>query len=181
MADESADGTRPETAPAGNGSDASAQQSQTPSMPMVIRGQYIKDLSFENPGAPQSLAGLTEAPDVQLDVNVNARQLSASDYEVTLALNATARSGQQPLFVAELVYAGVFTFNNLPPEHLQPMLLIEAPRQLFPFARNIIADTTRDGGFPPLMVQPLDFVALYQQRLQQQEPDAAAPATAPQA
>lgn len=131
-----------------------------------VLAQYVKDLSFENPGAPQSLMGMSENPDVEINVNVGATAISADEYEVSLTVNVAAKKGDDVLFVVELVYCGVFALTNLPAEHIQPMLLIECPRLLFPFVRNIVADATRDGGFPPLMIQPLDFSALYQEQQQ---------------
>ncbi len=143
-----------------------------------VLGQYIKDLSFENPAAPQSLAPSETSPSLDVNVNVNARGLSGNDYEVELKLEATAKRGDQPMFVAEVTYAGVFQIQNAAQEHLHPILLIECPRLLFPFARQILADATRQGGFPPLMVDPVDFAALYRQRAAekaQKNPVASAP------
>lgn len=138
-----------------------------------VLGQYIKDLSFENPNAPASLAPGDGAPDLNVNVNVNARRISETDAEVELKLEATARRGVKPLFVTEVTYAGVFQIQNVPKEHLQPIMLIECPRLLFPFARQILADATRQGGFPPLMIDPVDFAALYRQKLESTRPAAA--------
>ena len=141
-----------------------------------VLGQYIKDLSFENPNAPASLAPGENAPKINVNVNVNARRMSETDIEVELKLEATAQRGLKPLFVTEVTYAGVFQIINVPQEHMQPIMLIECPRLLFPFARQILADATRQGGFPPLMIDPVDFAALYQQKMQSvaQEADAGA-------
>ena len=141
-----------------------------------VLGQYIKDLSFENPNAPASLASGENAPKINVNVNVNARRLSENDIEVELKLEATAQRGVKPLFVTEVTYAGVFQIMNVPPEHLQPIMLIECPRLLFPFARQILADATRQGGFPPLMIDPVDFAALYHQKLQSAGQEAGASA-----
>jgi preprotein translocase subunit SecB len=141
-----------------------------------VLGQYIKDLSFENPNAPASLAPGDSAPKINVNVNVNARRMSETDVEVELKLDATAQRGLKVLFVTEVTYAGVFQIQNVPAEHMQPIMLIECPRLLFPFARQILADATRQGGFPPLMIDPVDFGALYQQRMQSAEAEAGAEA-----
>lgn len=146
--------------------DEAAPAAQAPHRPpMSVLSQYTKDFSFENPGAPQSLAAMTEPPTVEVNVNIGAEPLGGNNYEVALTIGAAAKNGDSTVFVLELIYGGVFALNDVPEEHVQPALLIEAPRLLFPFARNIIADATRDGGFPPLMVQPFDFAALYQRQL----------------
>jgi len=132
-----------------------------------ILGQYIKDLSFENPTPAQTLQKLAqEKPSMDINVNLNARGVGENIYEVDLKITSTAKVGEDTAFVAELVYSGLFAAKNLPENTLQPFLMIEAPRQLFPFARRIISDVTRDGGFPPLMLEPIDFAALYQQQMQ---------------
>ena len=133
--------------------------------PLVLNIQYTKDLSFEVPGAPGIFASLREAPRVDLQLDVQARPVQDGEnvYEVSLEIRADAQAQDQHCFIAELVYCGIFTIN-VPPEHLEPVLLVECPRLLFPFARNILAEVTREGGFPPVMLQPIDFVALWQQR-----------------
>jgi preprotein translocase subunit SecB len=132
---------------------------------MKILGQYIKDLSFENPNAPQSLAGQDGQPEINISVNVNAKPMSETDFEVELHLNAKAQGKDSVVFAAELLYAGIFRLENIPQEALHPIVLVECPRMLFPFARQIIADVSRNGGFPPLMLDPIDFAAMYQQRV----------------
>lgn len=129
--------------------------------PIVVNVQYVKDFSFENPNAPQSLLATNGAPEVAVNVNVGARSLQTDTYEVTLSLTATAKHESTTAFICEVAYAGIFTLNGVPAEHVQPVLLIECPRLLFPFARAMVADATRDGGFPPLLIQPIDFVELY--------------------
>lgn len=128
-----------------------------------VLGQYLKDLSFESPGAPASL----RAGDQQLGLNVNvaARPMKDNRFEVELKLEANSTREDKPLFVVELTYAGLFELTNVPAEQVQPVILIECPRLLFPFARQIVADATRQGGFPPLMIDPIDFVRLYNQRM----------------
>ena len=130
-----------------------------------IIAQYVKDLSFENPNAPQSLqnAGSTQ-PRIEVNVNVGVRRVAEDAYEVDLRVEATARQEALKAFQVELLYSGVFGLRNVPEEALEPFLLVEAPRMLFPFARRIVADATRDGGFPPLLLDPIDFAALYMQQ-----------------
>lgn len=143
------------------------QNGPMPSMRVV--GQYLKDLSFENPNAPHSLTPSEEQPRIDISVNVNARTLGTSDYEVELHLDAKAIKDDKTVFAAELLYAGIFRLENIPQEALHPVVLIECPRMLFPFARQIMADATRNGGFPPLMLDPIDFAGMYQQRLAAQQ------------
>ena len=136
---------------------------------MMVNAQYVKDLSFENPNAPQSLSNQSGEPNVQIAIDVNADQIADKAFEVTLTLRAEGASGSDQLFIVEIVYAGIFSLGEVPDEYVPPLLYIEAPRQLFPFARAIVADAVRDGGFPPLLVQPVDFMALYQQRVAQMQ------------
>lgn len=133
--------------------------------PLQLNLQYTKDLSFEVPGAPEIYIALKEQPRVDLSLDVQARPVPGSSgvYEVSLQIRADAKAGATACFIAELSYCGVFTVN-VPQEHLEPLLLVECPRLLFPFARNILADITRDGGFPPVLLAPIDFVALWQSR-----------------
>ena len=126
--------------------------------------QFAKDLSFENPNAPRSLAPQTSSPQINIQVNVGAKQLSETDYEVELTLEGQAGEGANILFTFELKYGGVFRLRNIPEAQLHPVVMIECPRLLFPFARNILADVTREGGFPRVMLAPIDFVALWQSR-----------------
>ncbi|TPN83594.1 protein-export chaperone SecB [Mesorhizobium sp. CU2] len=130
-----------------------------------VLAQYVKDLSFESPGAPNSLRGRDKAPGIAINVNVNANPLSDKQFDVNLTLNAKASFDQEVLFNVELVYGGVFAISGFPQEHMLPILFIECPRLLFPFARQIIADATRNGGFPPLMLDPIDFAQMFQQRI----------------
>jgi preprotein translocase subunit SecB len=149
---------------------------QTP--PLVVNIQYVKDLSFEVPGAPQVFTQLKAQPQVNINLDVQARRVQDGQnvFEVSIMIRAEAHeaaaqgNGQAAaavpptVFVAELTYAGVFTINGLPDNAIEPVLLVECPRILFPFARNILSDVTRDGGFPPVLLQPIDFVALWQAR-----------------
>lgn len=133
-----------------------------------ILGQYLKDLSFENPNAPATLGPQQSQPDINIAVNVNARNLTPTDFEVELHLDAKATVKEKVIFAAELVYAGTFRLENFAAQMLHPAVLIECPRILFPFARQILAEATRNGGFPPLMLDPIDFASMYQKRMQQQ-------------
>jgi len=155
-----------------NGGPVEATASNSAPQLMVL-AQYIKDLSFENPNAPGSLQQTTQ-PHINISVNVAANPLSDTDIEVTLRLEGKAETAGSVMFNIELDFAGVFRVQNVPQEQVQPLVLIECPRLLFPFAREIIATSVRNGGFPPLMLDPIDFVALYQQRLAQQSPQATA-------
>ncbi|MBC8242094.1 MAG: protein-export chaperone SecB [Alphaproteobacteria bacterium] len=129
--------------------------------PITIGAQYIKDLSFEAPEAPGVFSKMqSEAPDIQINVDVRANHLQDNTYEVVLLHNAQCKVGDTTAFILELTYAGLFSINA-PKENMRPLLLIEGPRLLFPFSRNIIADISRDGGFPPMMLSPLDFVEMY--------------------
>jgi preprotein translocase subunit SecB len=129
-------------------------------------GQYIKDFSFENPNAPQSLGPQQNGPQISIQVNVNAKQLAEADFEVEIKLEGGAGEGTGTLFKFDLTYCGIFRAINVPQDQLGPVVMIECPRLLFPFARQIIADAVRNGGFPPLYIDPIDFGALYQQRMQ---------------
>ncbi|HLP70032.1 MAG TPA: protein-export chaperone SecB [Rhizobium sp.] len=149
----------------------------TASPSLNILAQYIKDLSFENPGAPRSLQSRDRAPAININVNVNANPLSESDFDVVLSLNAEAKDGDKIVFAAELVYGGVFRISGFPQEHMLPVLFIECPRLLFPFARQIIADATRNGGFPPLMIDPIDFAQMFAQRVAEEQARAKVQAT----
>ncbi|WP_262693404.1 protein-export chaperone SecB [Kordiimonas aquimaris] len=144
-----------------------------------VLAQYIKDLSFENPNAPGSLQnGGGAQPAIDVSVNVGVRKMNDEMYEVDLKISAkaenTGENGEkQVAFVVELAYGTLFGVRNVAEEALRPFLLIQAPMLMFPFARRIIADATRDGGFPPLLLEPINFEALYRQQ-QAQEGGAAA-------
>lgn len=135
-----------------------SQEAAGPSLQIMV--QYVRDLSFENPGAP-NFGGAQ--PEIGVNANVGARKLSDTDYEVGLKFRIEAKVEDQVQFIAELEYCGVFRLMNIPEAEIRPVMLIEAPRQLFPFARRVLADATRDGGYPPIMLDPIDFLALYQQ------------------
>jgi preprotein translocase subunit SecB len=148
-----------------------------PIQPLTVNIQYVKDLSFEVPGAPQIFSQLRAQPQVSINLDVQARRVQegqsvfevaiiirAEAHDASAATNGLADAPRPTVFVAELTYAGVFTLAGLPDNAIEPVLLVECPRILFPFARNILSDVTRDGGFPPVLLQPIDFVALWQSR-----------------
>ena len=139
-----------------------------------ILGQYLKDLSFENPNAPQSLAIQDGQPEINISVNVNAKNLAPTDFEVELHIEAQAVHQGNAVFAAELLYAGIFRLENIPEEALHPIILVECPRMIFPFARQILADATQKGGFPPLMLDPIDFASMYEKRVAEGEDGAVA-------
>jgi preprotein translocase subunit SecB len=144
-------------------------QAGSQSGPLTLHGQYIKDMSFENPRAPQSLIEQKQ-PQLTLNVTVNTRQFDVKTFEVALNIEASAMTPEkEPLFMLELVYAGTVTLGaEVPQDAFGPLLFIETPRLLFPFARAIVANATREAGFPPLNIAPVDFAALYRQQLEAQ-------------
>lgn len=146
----------------GNGNGAAALDAAPAINAMV---QYTKDFSFENPNAPRSLGPQQNPPNISIQVNVNARQVAEADFEVNILLEGSAQSETEVLFKFELDYAGLFRMRNIPTNDMHPVVMIECPRLLFPFARQIIADAVRGGGFPPLYIDPIDFAALYRKRL----------------
>ena len=148
----------------GNGTPPEA----APPPQLNVLAQYTKDLSFENPNAPASLAPQSQPPAINIQINVNANNVGQDDYEVALSVEGKAENAGKVMFSFELIYAGVFRILNVPKENLHPLVMIECPRLLFPFAREIIATAVRDGGFPPLMLDPVDFVGLYRQNMERQ-------------
>ena len=138
--------------------------------------QYIKDFSFENPNAPRSLTPPQQQPAINIQINVNVKGLAENDYEVELKIEGKADSAGSVLFGFDLTYAGVFRIQNVPQENMHPLVMIECPRLLFPFAREIVATAVRDGGFPPLLIDPIDFVALYRQKMSELQPQVPPPA-----
>ena len=163
----------------GVGPGATPQPGTEASQRLIINAQYIKDLSFENPRAPQSLAMQQTAPAVDINVDVNATALGPDNYEVVLTVNASAKTNGEALFILELVYGAVVSIRNVPREMLPPLLLVETPRLMFPFARSIVAEATQHGGYPPLMINPIDFTDILRRNSEQQVP--AAPGSAPAA
>jgi len=160
---------------------AAPQAANAPSMNLV--GQYIRDLFFENPGAPASIMAGSGSPAFNVSINVGVKKQADDLYAVELTLNAKANREQTLLFNVELVYGGVFRVKNVPEAQLSQLLMIECPRLIFPFARQVLASVTQQGGFPPLMMEPVDFAAIYRQNLaalaaRQQQNQATAPASA---
>lgn len=131
---------------------------------LQILAQYTRDVSFENPNAPDSLRSNLEAPKIDLNVEVKGSPLQDNTAEVILMITAKATRGNDVAFICELEYAGLFAFANVPADQIQALILIECPRLIFPFARKILSDLTQDGGFPPLMLEPLDFAQLFRQQ-----------------
>jgi preprotein translocase subunit SecB len=139
-----------------------------------VLAQYVKDLSFENPTAGSNTQRSDVAPAIDMGIDVNARPLGAQDgggesYEVDLRIGAKATRGDDVMFITELVYSGVFQFINVAADDVEPLLLIECPRLLFPFSRRLLAEVTREGGYPPLLVDPIDFAALYRAQLRDRQ------------
>ncbi|ODT71838.1 MAG: protein-export chaperone SecB [Pelagibacterium sp. SCN 63-23] len=158
---------------------AAPQPGTAPSMNLV--GQYIRDLSFENPGAPGALLAGGGNPAFNVSIAVGVKKQNDEIYAVELTLNAKANREETILFNVELVYGGIFRLKNVPEAQMSPLLMVECPRLVFPFARQVLANVTQQGGFPPLMMEPVDFAAIYRQNLaklaaQQQQGGAAAPA-----
>ena len=142
-----------------------ADANAAPVAPKInIISQYIRDLSFEN-AAAQRQANPSEKPEIKVGVNLDAKPAGENRWEVILKVTANASAASGPFFIVELEYAGVFQIEGAPQELLHPILLTECPRQLFPFARRVIADVTRDGGFPPLMLEIIDFMQIYRAEL----------------
>ena len=151
----------PNTTPNAAGTSAAGSPPQ-----LRVLAQYLKDHSFENPKAPASFQA-SEPPAMEVNVDVNARALGEHQYEVELTVSAKAKRTEEIVFVIDTTYAGAFEIMNVPKEQIEPVLLVECPRLLFPFIRQIIADTVSSGNFPPLMLEPIDFLAIYQQRMLQ--------------
>ena len=141
--------------------DPSSAPPALPPMPVTVAAQYIKDLSFESPSAPQIFTPSQAQPQMSMGVNVSTKNMNGANYEVLLAMKLEATLEGKTAFIAELVYGGVFVVPQMPEESLRIFLLVEAPRLLFPFARGILATAIRDGGFPQIMIAPIDFMGLY--------------------
>jgi preprotein translocase subunit SecB len=157
-----------------NGATASPAAAEAPAYQLIVNTQYLKDLSFESPRAPQTLmAQQREAPEVNLTADVKARSLGPDVFEVVLNVGAHAHQKDDPVFVVELSYGAVVTVKDAPQELVPLLVFVETPRMLFPFARAVIANATRDGGFPPLLINPIDFAELlrreHERALKEQE------------
>jgi preprotein translocase subunit SecB len=145
-------------------------QNETQNIPSIqVNAQYIKDLSFEAPGMPQILTEITAAPEINVNVDIQVNKTNQENiFTVELNAKAAAQTAdtKKPVFICELTYGALVTLN-VPQEHLEPVLLVEIPHLLFPYARSIIANTTREAGLPPLQINPIDFAGLYQAKIQQ--------------
>lgn len=147
---------------------------QTGGQPHIgITHQYVKDISFESPNAPQTLMGNREMPRIDVNVDVQARVAVEGQFEVSIRITADAKENDSSIFVVEVIYAGLFVLQNIPEDQVQAVCLIECPRILFPYARRVVSDLTRDGGFPPLLLDPIDFAELYRHHVAQQQEDQA--------
>jgi len=151
----------------GNGEGATSPAGDAKQAQVRVIAQYIKDLSFENPNVRKLLENPGEAPNLRVEVNVNASKLTANTYESAIHLKAEATNKLGVIYDMELAYAGMFQIENIPEPSLEPFLLINCPSLLFPFARRLVADLTREGGFPPLLLDPIDFAALFVRRQQE--------------
>src|ERR1700730_15275093 len=154
----------------GNGGPAQSPAGAQASPQLTVLGQYIKDFSFENLQAPRSLTPNQTQTAIQIQINVGVHQLAETDYEISLKLDGKADSAGTVLFAFDLTFAGVFRVQNVPKESLQPIVMIECPRLLFTLAREVVATAVRSGGFPPLLLDPVAFVSLSQQRMAQMQP-----------
>jgi len=155
-------------------SENNTENNQQQQVAIAINAQFVKDISFEAPHVPQIFTELKSNPEINVNVDVQAGKIQDTVYQVDLKIKAEAKAEDKVAFLCEVEYGCIATVQ-VAPEHIEPILLIEIPRLLFPFARNVIADLTRESGFPPLMINPIDFVGLYHKRLEElkKEKDAA--------
>ncbi len=165
------------TPTSGNGPAASPSATQQQQVQVRIAGQYIKDLSFESPNIGKLIASPPENPNLNVEINVGITNLGANLYESAIEFQARAKTKDMLIYELEIVYAGAFHIENAPPQALEPMLFVNCPSLLFPFLRRTVADVTREGGFPPLLLDPVDFGALYMRKKQLGMPPQAAPST----
>ncbi len=135
---------------------------------IFLRAQYIKDLSFENPRAPASIFSLREAPQMDVSINLGAQRLDEKVFELSIHIATRAVAEKTTVFLCDVVYAGVIEVQSIPDEALESAIFIQGAQLLYPFARRVVADLTRDGGFPPLQLEPMDFATMYAQRAQPQ-------------
>jgi preprotein translocase subunit SecB len=150
--------------PAGGGPGPGATPQQAP--PVQVTSQYVKDLSFENPNAPNSLQPNAGSPKITLNIDIQPRQIDENQWEVLLLIKVDAKQGEQQAYVVELSYGGVVSLSGFSQDQMAAIIFIEVPRLFFPFARSVVTEAIRDGGFPPLLIQPIDFVALYRRRVE---------------
>ena len=150
----------------GNGK-AQEPAGEQPPVQARVMGQYIKDLSFESPNITKLLSGTPDSPNLKLEINVNANKVGPDLYESAIDFKADATAKVGVIYAFEMIYAGLFKIENVPPQQLEPMLVVNCPMLLFPFMRRIVADLTREGGFPPLLLDPVDFAQLYMRKREQ--------------
>jgi preprotein translocase subunit SecB len=157
----------------GDGSAENASVHEDQQMPVIIHAQYVKDISFENPNAPETLRAGQKGPEMDVNINMDARKIESSGeenfYEVTLVLTAKAFREKQSVFLAEIHYGALISMPGVSEENHHPLLLIEIPKTLFPFARQLMAELTQSGGYPPLLLNPVDFHALYLQQFDKEK------------
>lgn len=153
--------------------DTATPPTAAPNLPVMVHAQYVKDISFENPAAPQSLRAGLEQPKMDVSINLDAKSLDDpkinSLYEVALRISVRAIRGEQTVYIAEVLYGAAVSMPQVAAEHHHPLLLVEIPKMIFPYARKIIADLVQDGGHTPLLLGPVDFAAMYMSRFGQQE------------
>lgn len=157
----------------GNGATAATAETAPPQIQAKVVSQYVKDLSFENPNVRKLIAGKGDQPNIQVEVNVGAGHIENDLYETSIEFKATAANNLGTIYVIETVYAGLMKIESIPEQTLEPFLLISGPTVIFPFLRRLVADVTREGGFPPLLLDPIDFGTLYMHRQRQQQAEAA--------
>ncbi len=151
-------------ADSGEGITSETEAAATGSPRVGLLAQYMKDCSYENPNAPRSMSKDLPAPTIDVSLDVQVQPMGQNRFEIALRTTASAKRGEDAVFVAEVVFAGVFELFDVPADQVQPVCLIECPRLLFPFARRILSDLTRDGGVPPILLDPVDFTALYERQ-----------------
>ncbi|MBA2126127.1 protein-export chaperone SecB [Hyphomicrobium methylovorum] len=156
----------------GNGAAGATSETAPPPIQAKIVSQYVKDLSFENPNVRKLISGKGDQPNIQVEVNVGAQRVENDLFESSIEFKATATNNLGTIYVIETVYAGLMKIESIPEESLEPFLLISGPTMVFPFLRRLVADVTREGGFPPLLLDPIDFASLYMRRQQQQQAEA---------
>lgn len=152
-----------------NGTNGATQQAAQPPVQVRILSQYVKDLSFENPIVRKLMASPGDSPNLKVEVNVNAERVDGDIFESAIEFKATATNNVGTIYVLETVYAGLFKIESMPDQALEPFLLISGPTTIFPFLRRLVADVTREGGYPPLMLDPIDFASLYMRRQKEKQ------------
>ncbi len=164
---------------AASAADANGAASAAAAQPRLqMLTQYIRDLSFENIAVQKGLTNADGKPDVKVQINLDVQQRAGDRYEVALKVNVDSKVGDSQVFILELDYAGLFFIQNVPQDQLHPLLMIECPRLVFPYVRRVVGDITRDGGYPPLNLDQIDFLALYRQEVVRRQLETAEPTQA---